>query len=92
MEESFGSINVDAVTSDLISRHLAALNLAERTKKNHRDSVGFFNRWLVLRGYLAKGMDWLRDEIDPCFAIKVANGSVEAFTFEPELLRLRRFY
>lgn len=26
---------------------------------NHRDVLGCFNRRLVLRGYLAKGMDWL---------------------------------
>jgi integrase len=33
--------------------------LAERTRRNHRDVIGFFNRWLILRGYLAKGSDWL---------------------------------
>jgi integrase len=38
---------------------LAALHLTERTKRNHRDVIGFFSRWLVLRGYLAKGADLL---------------------------------
>jgi len=24
-----------------------------------RDTIGYFNRWLILRGYLSKGTDWL---------------------------------
>lgn len=59
LETAFGTVGVDTLTPDLISRHLAALKMAERTKKNHRDSIGFFNRWLILRGYLSKGTDWL---------------------------------
>src|SRR4026207_2524113 len=39
--------------------YLAALQLKERTKRNHRDTIGFFNRWLVLRGFLSQGTDWL---------------------------------
>ena len=50
---------VHTVTPKLISDYLTALALAERTRRNHRDVIGFFNRWLVLRGYLAKGTDWL---------------------------------
>jgi integrase len=38
---------------------LTALPLAERTRRNQRNGIGFFNRWLVLRGYLAKGTDLL---------------------------------
>src|ERR1017187_4950820 len=50
---------VHTLTPKLIADHLTALPLAERTRRNHRDVIGFFNRWLVLRGYLAKGTDWL---------------------------------
>ena len=50
---------VQSITPDQISKYLAALPFVERTKRNHRDIIGFFNRWLVLRGYLAKGTDWL---------------------------------
>lgn len=50
---------VSTLTPKLIAEYLTALELAERTRRNHRDVIGFFNRWLVLRGYLAKGTDWL---------------------------------
>jgi integrase len=56
--EAFG-VHVHAVTPSLISTYLAGLPFRERTKRNHRDTIGFFNRWLVMRGYLAKGTDWL---------------------------------
>ncbi|MEI6194316.1 MAG: site-specific integrase [Verrucomicrobiota bacterium] len=50
---------VHTITPKLIADYLTALALAERTRRNHRDVIGFFNRWLVLRGYLVKGTDWL---------------------------------
>ena len=50
---------VHILTPKLIADYLTALDLAERTRRNQRDVIGFFNRWLVLRGYLAKGTDWL---------------------------------
>ena len=50
---------VSTLTPKMIADYLTALELAERTRRNHRDVIGFFNRWLVLRGYLAKGTDWL---------------------------------
>jgi integrase len=50
---------VQTLTPKMIADYLTALDLAERTRRNHRDVIGFFNRWLVLRGYLAKGTDWL---------------------------------
>ena len=56
--ESF-AVEVHTITPRLISDYLAALQLKERTKRNHRDTIGFFNRWLVLRGFLSKGTDWL---------------------------------
>jgi integrase len=51
--------DVSTLTPKLIADYLTALELAERTRRNHRDVIGFFNRWLVLRSYLAKGTDWL---------------------------------
>jgi integrase len=56
--ESFNR-EVHTLTPKLIADYLTGLALAERTRRNHRDVIGFFNRWLVLRGYLAKGTDWL---------------------------------
>ena len=53
------NIEVHTLTPKLIADYLSALALAERTRRNHRDVIGFFNRWLVLRGFLAKGTDWL---------------------------------
>jgi integrase len=50
---------VHTLTPKLIADYLTALAFKERTKRNHRDTIGFFNRWLVLRGYLPKGTDWL---------------------------------
>jgi integrase len=50
---------VHTLTPKLMADYLTALDLSERTRRNHRDVIGFFNRWLVLRGYLAKGTDWL---------------------------------
>ena len=55
------NVQVHTITPDQISKYLAALPFVERTKKNHRDAIGYFNRWLVLRGYLPKGMDWLEN-------------------------------
>jgi integrase len=56
-----GSFNyeVQTLTPKMVADYLTALPFKERTKANHRDTIGFFNRWLVLRGYLAKGTDWL---------------------------------
>jgi integrase len=50
---------VHTLTPKMVADYLTALAFRERTKRNHRDTIGFFNRWLVLRGYLAKGTDWL---------------------------------
>jgi len=50
---------VSTITPKLIADYLTALPFRERTKRNHRDTIGYFNRWLILRGYLAKGTDWL---------------------------------
>ena len=50
---------VHTITPKLVADYLASLQFKERTKANHRDVIGFFNRWLVMRGHLAKGTDWL---------------------------------
>ena len=49
---------VHTVTPKMLADYLAALPFKERTKANHRDIIKFFNRWLILRGHLAKGTDW----------------------------------
>lgn len=55
--------NVEAhkITPGLISTHLSSLPLSDRSKRNHRDVIGCFNRWLILKGYLSKGTDWLEN-------------------------------
>ena len=57
--ENFELNQVDTVSGKMVADYLAALPFKERTKANHRDTIGYFNRWLVLRGYLTKGTDWL---------------------------------
>jgi integrase len=49
------------VTPGLISSYLTNLSLSDRSKKNHRDVIGCFNRWLILKGYLPKGTNWLEN-------------------------------
>ena len=75
---------VHTLTPKLIAEYLTALKLAERTRRNHRDVIGFFNRWLVLRGYLAKGTDWL-DGVQNYTARKL--GQISTYTAD-EMRRL----
>ena len=58
--ESFND-EAHTVTPGLISSYLTKLPLSDRSKKNHRDVIGFFNRWLILKGYLPKGTNWLEN-------------------------------
>jgi integrase len=51
--------DVHTIAAKQVSDYLVALPFVARTKANHREDIGFFNRWLILRGYLAKGTDWL---------------------------------
>jgi integrase len=53
------NLQVHEITADIISRWLSGLPLSERSRRNFRDTIGLFNRWLVLRGYLPKGTNWL---------------------------------
>lgn len=50
---------VQALQPKMIADYLTALSVADRTRRNYRNAIGFFNRWLVLRGYLPKGTDLL---------------------------------
>jgi integrase len=81
---SFNLYEVQTITPKLIADYLTELVFRERTKRNHRDVIGFFNRWLVLRGYLAKGTDWL-DGVQNYTARK--QGEISIYTAE-EMQRL----
>lgn len=54
------NVGLQDVTPALVSQYLATMPLAERTRRNHRDVIGFFNRWCVLCGYLKDGTNWLK--------------------------------
>lgn len=58
--ESFND-EAHIITPALISSYLTNLPLSDRSKKNHRDVIGCFNRWLVLKDYLPKGTNWLEN-------------------------------
>jgi len=80
------NVEVHTITPDIVSRWLSALTFTERTKKNYRDFVGFFSRFCVRRGYLAKGTDWL-DGVQEYSARRF--GQVEIYT--PEEITLLLF-
>jgi len=50
---------IQALEPKMIADYLTKLTLAERTRRNYRNVIGYFNRWLILRGYLAKATDLL---------------------------------
>ena len=50
---------IQALEPKMISDYLTKLTVAERTRRNYRNVIGYFNRWLILRGYLAKATDLL---------------------------------
>jgi len=77
------NVEVHTLTPSLISQYLAALPFRERTKRNHRDAIGFFNRWLVMRGYLAKGTNWL-EGVQNYSARKIG----EITTYSPDEMRM----
>ncbi len=56
--ESF-NCQVHTLAPALISSYLTELPHMEKTKKNHRDALDYFFRWLVLRGFLPKGTNLL---------------------------------
>jgi hypothetical protein len=55
------NVEVSQLTPGLMSRYLTAMDASERTKKNARDVLGYFGRWLVLQGYLERGTDLLEN-------------------------------
>lgn len=52
-------VEVHDVSPDLVSRWLSKLPFAERTRRNYSDMIGFFNRFCVRCGFIAKGTDWM---------------------------------
>src|SRR5262249_24800126 len=70
--------DVSDLTPGTISRYLTGLLASERTKKNCRDIVAYFTRWLVLHGYLDRGAN-LMDGVQR-YSKKV--GSIQIFTPE----------
>ena len=58
LKEAFHD-EVQTLRPKMIADYLTALSVAERTRRNYRNMIGYFNRWLVLRGYLHKGTDLL---------------------------------
>ncbi len=51
------NMQVSELTPGWVSRYLTQMTASERTKKNARDVIGYFGRWLVLHGYLQRGTD-----------------------------------
>ena len=51
------SIEVGELSPGIVSAWLTAMVASETTKKNAKDILGFFGRWLVMRGYLPRGTD-----------------------------------
>jgi integrase len=67
---------VGEVTPGIVSRYLTALAASERTKKNVRDILGYFGRWLVLHGYLARGTDL----VEGVQRYSLKTGEIQIFT------------
>lgn len=78
------NVPVQTLEPNLISKYLTALPLSERSKRNHRDVLGFYFRWLVLKGYLPKGTDML-EGVQNYTARKL--GEISTYTAE-EMRRL----
>ena len=77
------NVRLQSVSPSLLSQYLAGLPFAERTRRNHRDMIGFFNRFCVMRGYLEKGTDWL-EGVQNYTARKL--GEIEIYT--PDEMKL----
>lgn len=77
------NVPLQDISPALVSQYLAGLPLAERTRRNHRDVIGFFNRFCVLCGYLKDGTDWLKG-VQKYNARKLG----EISTYTPDEMRL----
>jgi integrase len=73
------NMDVQDVTPAIMSQYLSGLPLSERSKRNYRDTLGFFCRFCVMRGYLQKGTDWL-EGVQKYTARKM--GAIEIYTPE----------
>jgi len=51
------NVQISELAPGIVSRYLTSMVVSERTKKNARDVLGYFGRWLVLHGYLGRGTD-----------------------------------
>lgn len=72
------NVEVGELTPGIISRYLTGMVASERTKKNCRDVLGHFGRWLVLHGYLKRGTDLLEN------VQRYSMKSAEIHIFTPE--------
>lgn len=70
------NVEVSELTPGIVSRYLTAMVASERTKKNCRDILGYFGRWLVLHGYLPRGTDLL----DGVQRYSKKSGEIQIFT------------
>jgi integrase len=70
------NIEVSELTPGIVSRYLTAMTVAARTRKNARDVLGYFGRWLVLHGYLARGTDL----VEGVQKYSMKSGDIEIFT------------
>jgi integrase len=68
--------DVSDLTPGGISHYLTGLTASERTKKNCRDILAYFSRWLVLHGYLDRGTNLL----EGVQKYSKRNGNIQIFT------------
>ena len=77
--------NVDDVQPIAVDEWLSKLTkikggaMSEKSKRNYRDTIGYFNRFCIARGYLAKGTDWLENARKYSAAKR---GTIEIYTPE----------
>jgi len=67
---------VSELSPGWVSRYLTGMTASERTKKNARDVLGYFGRWLVLHGFLERGTDVLEN----VQGYSMKSGEIQIFT------------
>ena len=70
------NVEVGELTPGIVSRYLTSMTASERTKKNARDVLGYFGRWLVLHGYLERGTDL----VEGVQKYSMKSGEIQIFT------------
>jgi integrase len=68
--------DVSELSPGIVSRYLIAMMASERTKKNARDVLGFFGRWLVLHGHLERGTNL----VEGVQRYSMKTGEIQIFT------------